>query len=371
MGSWALVKESMKILPAMSKLFLMRPSLIYKENLPYLWHRLKNHTLPLDGIKDNPGPTTYVGVTDEEIAAVTKEDIEKATYTKENLKPTKGFQVNAPPIVAIAKKLGAFDENVSRREYAERVFNFVRDNIKISFGEDMAGPYQDAVSILRSGVGVCFEQSALAVTLARAGGIPARCKIDFIKLPESIAQVVTTKYKNLLDQSPFFQEILNIFGGQGGPHMGLEFYVDGKWLCGETALEDGVQAALGNQLAEIGDEMIAIGMDSQRPITLMRYDSANFTIRFMKFMMSKPMLLLLKTVDESEKYLNILKADGEKIIAEAGGREKYKEMMRKKLGLIKPELPEMPSVEEIEEFRKRQGEIVVSVKTQWNSVIDL
>ncbi len=117
--------------------------------------------------------------------------------------------------------------------------------------------------------------------------------------------------------------------------------------------------------------MIAIGMDSQRPITLMRYGSANFTIRFMKFMMSKPMLLLLKTVDESEKYLNILKADGEKIIAEAGGREKYKEMMRKKLGLIKPELPEMPSVEEIEEFRKRQGEIVVSVKTQWNSVIDL
>jgi hypothetical protein len=158
--------------------------------------------------------------------------------------------------------------------------------------------------------------------------------------------------------------MLNIYGGQGGPHMGLEFYVDGKWLCGETALEDGIQAAMGQQLGDLGDEMIDLGMDSQKPITLMRYGSATFTIRFMKFMMSKPMLLLLKTVSQSEEYLDILKADGDKIIAEAGGREKYKEMMRKKLGLIKPKLPEMPSLGEIEEFRKKQTEIGLAVERQ-------
>ena len=255
----------------MVKMFMKRPDILLKHNLPYLYHHLKSHTLPIHGIENNPGPTTYVGITDEEIAAVTKEDIQRATYKDEDLKPTKGFQVNTPPIVALAKKLGAFDENVSRKEYCERVFNFVRDEIRFGAGDNILGPYQDALRLLRSGVGVCYEQSALAVTLARAGGVPSHCKIDFIKLPPVTTEIVLDKYGEDVESSPIISEMLNIFGVLGGPHMGAEFYVDDEWICGETALDDYIQAALGNQLSELGEDMVSIGLDSQKPITLMRY----------------------------------------------------------------------------------------------------
>lgn len=54
--------------------------------------------------------------------------------------------------------------------------------------------------------------------------------------------------------------------------------------------------------------------------------------------------------------------DGRRIIEEAGGRKKYKEMMKRKLGLTKPDLPKKPSIEEIKEFRKKQEGTVVSAK---------
>lgn len=362
MGSWAVIKSSFGIIPAFAKMMLKRPSILFKENLPYFFHRLKNKNLPLTGVRHNLGPTTYVGVTDKEIAALTEEDVQRATYTKMYLKPTRGFQVNSPPIVALAKKLGAFDENVSRREYCERVFNFVRDDIKFEVGDNLCGPYQDALMLLRSGVGVCLEQSALAVTLARAGGIPSRCKIDFIKLPPMTQDVVLEKYGDKLDSNPFLGEMFNIFGVLGGPHMGAEFYIDDEWICGETALDDYIQAALGNPLSELGEDMVSIGIDSQKPITLMRYGKAKLSVRFMMFMIRIPMLFLLKTINQAQKLLDMLREDGRQILEEAGGRAKYKEMMQKRLGIIKTDLPERPSLEEIEEFKKNRDGIVGSIE---------
>lgn len=362
MGSWALIKSSLGIIPAFVKMMLKRPRIFFKENLPHFFYRLKNKNLPLRGMRKNLGPTTYVGVTDEEIAAVTEEDIQRATYKEKHLMPTKGFQVNSPPIVALAKKLGAFDENVSRREYCERVFNFVRDDIKFGVGDNLCGPYQDALTLLRSGVGVCLEQSALAVTLARAGGIPAQCKIDFIKLPDFTQGVILEKYGEELKGNPLWSEMFNIFGVLGGPHMGAEFYVDDEWICGETALDDYIQAALGNPLSELGEDLVSIGIDNQKPITLMRYGRTKRSIRLMMLLIRIPMLFLLKTMNEAEKLLDMLREDGRKILEEAGGRAKYNEMMQKKLGLIKTDMPEKPSLEEIKEFRKKQEERVANVE---------
>jgi hypothetical protein len=333
-GSFALIKSSIGIVPAFLALFVKQPGIIINENLPYFYSRLKNHTLPYK-VKDiDYSSATYVGITKEEIANVTEEDIIKATYKEKKLKPTKGFQVNSPPIVALAKKLGGFDEKVSRREYCERVFNFVRDEIRFGVGETICNPYQDALTLLRTGEGLCFEQSALAVTLARAGGVPSRCKIDYIKLPTFTIGIILERYGDKLESNPFWNKVFNMFGILGGPHMGAEFYIDGKWICGETALDDYVQAALGNPLSELGEDLITIGMDTKKPITLLRYGYAIPTIRFMKFLIRIPMLFLMKTLKDAEVLFNDLREDGKRIIKEAGGRDKYRIMMRKKLGLI-------------------------------------
>ena len=191
-------------------------------------------------------------------------------------------------------------------------------------------------------MGVCYEQSALAVTLARAGGVPSRCKIDFIKLPPFTTELVLEKYGDDVKSSPFLSEMFNIFGVLGGPHMGAEFYVDGKWLVGETALDDYIQAALGNQLSELGEDMVSIGMDSQKSITLLTYGSVIPTIRFTGFIMRIPMLFFMKTMKDAGILLEGLRDDGKKILEGEGGRDKYKEMIRKKYGLIDTDIPEIP-----------------------------
>ncbi len=334
MGSWTLLKSSIGILPAFLMLFLQRPEIIFKENLPYFYHRLKNHTLPIKGVIIDQNHTNYIGVADDEINSLTDEDIQKATFNSKNLRPTKGFQVNAPPIVALAKKLGAFDEKITKKEYCERVFNFVRDKIKFGVGETICAPYQDTLTLLRTGEGLCFEQSALAVTLARAGGVPARCKIDYIKLPAFTQDVIIERYGEKLESNPFWKKMFDLFGIIGGPHMGAEFFVDGKWICGETALDDFVQAALGNPLSELGGEMVTIGLDNQKPVTLLRYGYAIPTLKIMKFFMRIPMLFLMKTMKDAEILFQELREDGKRIIEEAGGREQYRMMTMKKLGLI-------------------------------------
>jgi len=99
-------------------------------------------------------------------------------------------------------------------------------------------------------------------------------------------------------------------------------------------LDDYAQAALGNPLSELGKDMVSIGMDTQEPVTLLRYGSAISTIRLMKFLIRMPLLFLLKTMKDAEILFNDLREDRRRIIEESGGREKYRKMMRKKLGLV-------------------------------------
>ncbi len=80
--------------------------------------------------------------------------------------------------------------------------------------------------------------------------------------------------------------------------------------------------------------MVSIGMDTQEPVTLLRYGSAISTIRLMKFLIRMPLLFLLKTMKDAEILFNDLREDRRRIIEESGGREKYRKMMRKKLGLV-------------------------------------
>ena len=61
---------------------------------------------------------------------------------------------------------------------------------------------------------------------------------------------------------------------------------------------------------------------------------------------------IIKTMKDAGILLEGLRDDGKKILEGEGGRDKYKEMIRKKYGLIDTDIPEIPSIEKIKEFRK-------------------
>lgn len=333
-----LTKNSTKMFAGFVKLISKNMSFIMKENLPYLWKRITSRNLPLFKKYED-----YRLIEKDEIKNVTKEDISKATYKEKYLRPTPGFQVSSPPIVALAKKLGAF--YLDKKEYAEKVFNFVRENVKISFGENIAMPYQDALTMLKSGKGICFEQATLTATLARAGGIPARCRIDYLKLPDNTINVINSKYNEKLEENPFFAGLYELFAFVGGIHAGVEFYIDGKWISGEPALENEIQVALGNPIAKLGEEADKIGM-SDDSITLMRYDSVNSFIKLLKLAIAIPMQLFLPILEKNDELLDELREEGKKILNDIGGIEKYNEM-------IKSYSINVPSIEEVKEFRNK------------------
>jgi enoyl-[acyl-carrier-protein] reductase (NADH) len=85
------------------------------------------------------------------------------------LKATTNCQVNDPNIVALANSITA--GTTSSYEKAQRIFNWVRDEIDYAF---YYNTQKGAVKTLSSGSGNCCDLSHLVVALSRAAGLPAR-----------------------------------------------------------------------------------------------------------------------------------------------------------------------------------------------------
>jgi transglutaminase-like putative cysteine protease len=266
---WDFIKYLMGgVLQGMVGVIIRQPEVIYRDNLPTLVARLKKGTLPGKRPKqDNDGPTYYVGITQEEIDAVTDEDIKKATYTDKLRKPTKGFLVNSRPIVALAKKLGAFDESLPRSEYAQRVFNFVKDNIKPAYGA-----YQESLQVLRSGEGACVDQSPLVASLARAGGIPALAVVIRGHPTDPMIQMVESIGDTL------FTNVFNMFGFLGGVHGSVMLWLDGRWVISDPTFGDGLLAAMGYQVTDLGRDLGDCGITKEHPDILTPYNKAHLIL---------------------------------------------------------------------------------------------
>ncbi|HHH78135.1 MAG TPA: transglutaminase family protein, partial [Thermoplasmatales archaeon] len=131
---WKMFRIFMRTLPAMLKALIKHPIILIKANRAAKKY-LKNRKMP--------GPPYEI-----------PEYREGMPYNKSNeryLRPTHLCESNAPEIIALANELGAFKK--SDREYAESVFEFVKNNIKLSFvGLD------GAVATLKRGSGTCLHQ---------------------------------------------------------------------------------------------------------------------------------------------------------------------------------------------------------------------
>jgi hypothetical protein len=271
----------------------------------------------------NEDRTNYI--TEEEIAKVTEEDIKRAIHKEKYLRPTRLCKPNAPEIVALAKKLGAWQK--SDWEYAESIFNFMR-KIKFEFGR-----LKSELEVLKSDKGVCLDQQSLGIALARAGGIPARYSITGF--------VFASPVEELLTVDPTFKEVYNALE-VWEQHGAAEFYLDGKWIASDFTFPDETGVGLGLSIPQFGSNDIGLGVDA--PETIARFEGFPWGYAtLMKFGIA----LMRGMADRINARVEEITEKGRKLLEEKGVEafmEKHKPTIT---------MPGLPSLEEIEEFRKR------------------
>ncbi len=171
---------------------------------------------------------------------VYRQDMPYCKSKEKYLRPTYLCESNAPEIIAMANKLGAFQK--SDREYVESCFNFVKRNIEFTFFQQLSG----ALKTLRAGRGICLDQVSCFIALCRAGGIPARYKIYNEALVTPVYQVFTANsvlVKDWYDST-----------GHALMHTSAEAFVNGQWMVGEFIWPPELEAGLGVPLSRFGDD---------------------------------------------------------------------------------------------------------------------
>ncbi|KAA0013412.1 MAG: transglutaminase family protein [Thermoplasmata archaeon] len=167
-------------------------------------------------------------------------------YCKSNeryLRPTHLCNSHAKEIIAMANELGAYQ--VDDWEYANNVFTFVKENIKLAFvGLDRE------VDTLRRGSGTCIHQLSLFAALCRAGGLKARYKLYSLALVEPL-------YRNMVEVSPIMKGWYDALGSFM-LHGTAEVYVNGRWHTADPTFTPEYEAAMGLPLAKLGDDPLGI-----------------------------------------------------------------------------------------------------------------
>jgi hypothetical protein len=163
--------------------------------------------------------------------------------TDKYLRPVRLCNPHAPEIIAMANKLGAF--KVSEKEFAENVFNFVKNNIRTK-----NVPVFGAVKTLKKGYGSCFDSSGLFITLCRCGGLPSRYKIYIHLTPPSGFQ----ELKEVSDQ-----RLLEGLAIVSSYYTVTEVMIDGKWLECEASSPPELDAYWNVPIAQFGESCGNVG----------------------------------------------------------------------------------------------------------------
>ena len=159
------------------------------------------------------------------------------------IRPVKLCESDSPEITAMANKLGAF--KLSKKEYTENVFNFVKNNIK-----SKNIPIFGAVKTLKEGYGSCFDAASLFIALCRCGGVKARYKIYLHNEPPEGFQTLS----NTLDES--FIDGLAIISAF---YTVAEVKLDGRWLECEVSSNPELDAFWNVPIAHFGENCGKVG----------------------------------------------------------------------------------------------------------------
>ncbi|HEC87882.1 MAG TPA: transglutaminase family protein [Thermoplasmata archaeon] len=167
-------------------------------------------------------------------------------YCKSNeryLRPTHLCNPHAKEIIAMANELGAYEEEPW--DFANNVFRFVKENIKLAFvGLDRE------IDTLRRGSGTCIHQLSLFAALCRAGGLKARYKLYSLALVEPL-------YQNMVEVSPIMKDWYDALGAFM-LHGTAEVNVDGEWVTADPTFTPEYEIAMGIPLAKLGDDPLGM-----------------------------------------------------------------------------------------------------------------
>ncbi|MFZ7104481.1 MAG: transglutaminase-like domain-containing protein, partial [Peptococcaceae bacterium] len=268
-------------------------------------------------------------ITEDDLAGVSAEDILRATSNEKYLRPTRLCKPNAPEIVALAKKLGAWEK--SDRDYAEAIFKFMRQ-IKFEFN-----PLKTEVEVLKTNRGVCLDQQSLAIALARAGGVPARYSIIGLEFSPPVRSVLTV--------DPFFKEVYDALEFWE-MHGAAEFMIDGKWIGTDVTFSDEAIAGLGLPMPQFGSADVGLGVAP--PEIIVTFEGFPFGY---KMIMQLSMSVMRGMSDRINTAIEEITENGRRLLEEIG-EEKYSEMILSKKAVYKNNY-ELPSLEEVEAFRKK------------------
>jgi len=172
-----------------------------------------------------------------------KEGFKFCNSTKKYLRSIYLCDSKSPEIIAMANKLGSF--HLSDKEYAESVFNFVKNNIKTK-----NIPVKGAVETLKQGRGSCFDSSGLFITLCRCGGVPARYKIYIHhNPPEGFRTLSEASDERLLDGLAIIAAFYTV----------AEIKIDGKWIECEVSSPPELDAYWNVPIAHFGENCGSVG----------------------------------------------------------------------------------------------------------------
>jgi hypothetical protein len=169
-----------------------------------------------------------------------EEEMRYCSSKEKYLRPTYQCQSNAPEIIAMANRLGAFQK--SDREYVENCYQFINRNIDFDILQYPSG----ALKTLYSGKGLCLDTVSLFIAFCRTAGIPAR----YVIYKDTFVEPV---YELLLANRPLVKKWYDS-SGHWIPHVSAETFVDGRWLIGEFYFPWALAAGLGLPIASLGDD---------------------------------------------------------------------------------------------------------------------
>jgi len=233
------------------------------------------------------------------------------------LRPTRYCECNAPEIIAMANKLGAY--KIEDREYAENVFNFVKNNIR-----SKNIPIQGSLETLKKGFGSCFDAAGLFITLCRSGGVRARYKIYLHKEPpEGFHTLSNTINENLLNGLAIISTFYTV----------AEVEINKRWLECEVSSNPELDVYWNVPIAHFGENCSKVGgWIPDDAVHLEKLPLKIIILTNILLKLTKGLMEEINNKTEEERF------EGKKKL-ENIGREKYDKKARRRYGFV-------PSLEE-------------------------
>jgi len=239
-------------------------------------------------------------------------DMTLCKYDEKYLRPVRLCESDALEIIAMANKLGAF--KTSKKEYAENVFHFVKNNIK-----SKNAPAFGAVKTLKKGYGSCFDSSSIFIALCRCGGVKARYKIYLHNEPPQGFQTLS---------DTFNEELLGGLAIIAAFYTVAEVEIDGKWLECEVTSPPELDAFWNVPIAHFGENCGRVG--GWLPDDVIYLEGLPYRITIPTNIMFK---MLSGMMDEINRKTEEEWQEGKRKL-EKIGRKEYDKKARKRYGFI-------------------------------------